>query len=92
MPGGTTGLEMVERALANWPILESTWEEGPPTDINPKVCKLYGYAPQDDAKYLRQQCTSYEEPVAQSHSSEEWVHSQTECFDPEEDEDPHRTL
>ena len=25
MSGATTGLEMLEQALANWPILELTW-------------------------------------------------------------------
>ena len=33
MSGATTGLEMLEQALPNWPILESTWEGEPPTDI-----------------------------------------------------------
>ena len=52
MSGGTRGLEMFERALANWPILESPWEGGPRTDIGQQLCKLYGYPPQNDAKYL----------------------------------------
>ena len=78
---------MLERALANWPILESTWEGGPPTDIDPKFGRLYGYPPQEDAKYFGQQCLSLEEPDAKSNSSEEWVHSHTECFDPVEFED-----
>ena len=86
MSGGTTGLEMLERAMANWPILELTWEGGPPTDIDPKLCKLYGYPPQDE--YLRQQCTRFREPDALSASSEEWVHSHTEWFDPQEYEGP----
>ena len=43
---------MLERALANLPILESTLEGGSRTDIDPIFCKLYGYPPQDEAKYL----------------------------------------
>ena len=66
---------MLERAQANRPILELTWEGRPPSDIDPKLCNLYGYPPQNDAEYLRQQCTSFEEPDAQSNSSEEWVQS-----------------
>ena len=80
-------MEMLEGALANWPILESTWEGGPPTNIDPKLCKLYGYHPQDDAEYFQQQCSSLEERDAQSDSSDEWVHSHTEWFDPEKYED-----
>ena len=87
MAGDTTGLEMLERALANWPILESTWEGEIPTDIDPRLCQFYGYPPQDDAEYLRQQCTSFEEPDAQSNSSEEWAHSQKVLFDPDGHED-----
>ena len=45
MSGATTGLEMLKQALANWPILESTLEGGPPTDIDPKFCRLYGCPP-----------------------------------------------
>ena len=33
---------ILERALAHWPILESTWEGGPRTDIHPKPGKLPG--------------------------------------------------
>ena len=78
---------MLEGAVVNWPILESTSEGGPPTDIDAKLCKLHGYPPRDDAKYLRQQCARLEEPHCQSNSLEEWVHSHTEWFDPEEHED-----
>ena len=78
---------MLEGAPTKWPILEWTSEEGPPTDIEPKFCKSYGYPPEDEAKYLRQQCTSLEEPDTQPNSSDEWVHSHTEWFDPEEHED-----
>ena len=65
---------MLEQALANWPILESTWEGGPPTDIHPQFCKLYGYPPQKDAEYYRGQCSSLEERDTHCNSSEEWVH------------------
>ena len=70
MSAGTTGLEMLEQALANWPILESTWEGGPRTNIDPTFCKLYGYPPQNDAEFYRGQCASLEEPDTQSNSSE----------------------
>ena len=38
MSGGTTGLGILEQALACMPVLVSTWEVGPPIDID---CKLY---------------------------------------------------
>ena len=50
MSGATTGLETLEQALANWPILELTWEGGPPTDIAPKFCKMYVHPPQNNAE------------------------------------------
>ena len=87
MSSGRAGLEILERALASWPILEWTWEGGPPTDIGPKLCKLYGYPPQHDAQYLRQQCTNFWEPDAKSNSSAESFDSHTEWIDPEEDEE-----
>ena len=62
MSGATTGSEMLKQALANRPIVESTWEGGPPTGIDPKFCKLYGCPPQGDAEYHRGQCSSLEEP------------------------------
>ena len=71
MSGATTGLEMLQQVLANWPILESTWEGEPPTDIDPTFCKLYGYTPQGDAEYYRGQCLSLEEADIHSNSSEE---------------------
>ena len=85
MSGSTTGLEMLQQALAHCPIVESTWEGGPPTNIDPKTCKLYGYPPQGDAEYYRGQCLSLKESDAQSNSSEEGDHSHREWFDPDED-------
>ena len=35
MSGATTGLEMLEQALANWPVLEWTKGRGPPPCIHP---------------------------------------------------------
>ena len=85
MSGATTGLEMLEQALANWPIVESTWGGGPPTEIDPKFCKLYGCPPKGDTAYYRGQCWSLDEPDTHCNSSEEWVHSHPEWFDPDED-------
>ena len=45
MSGATTGLEVLERALAGWPVLESTKERGPPPCMHLKLCKLYGPRP-----------------------------------------------
>ena len=45
MSGATTGLEMLQQALANSSILESTWEWEPPIGIDTKFCKLYGSPP-----------------------------------------------
>ena len=84
MSGATTGLEMLEQALANWPVLKSTWEGGPPTGIDQQFCKLYGCPPQGDAKYNRGRCSSLKEPDTPSSCSEEWVHSDPEVFDPDE--------
>ena len=83
MSGATTGLEMLEQALANWPVLESTRGGGPPPRIHPKLCKLYGPPPPGNAEYCRGQCSGLEEPDTHSNSSEEWVHE--EWFDPDED-------
>ena len=76
---------MLEQALANQPILESTWDGEPPTDIDPRFCKLYGYRPQGDVVYSQGQCWSLEEPDTHSNSMEEWVHSHPEWVDPDED-------
>ena len=84
MSGGTKGFGILERALANWPILESTWEGGPTTDLDPQLCKLHGCPPLDDAEYPPPKVW---EPDVQSNSSEEWFDPHTEWFDPEEDED-----
>ena len=86
MTKGTTGLGMLERALANMPVLVSTWEGGPPTNVDPKLWKLLGCPPPDDAEYLRQQCQDVWEPDCQSDSSEEWFDSRTEWFAPQEEE------
>ena len=45
MSGGTTGLEMLEEALANWPMLESTWEGGPQPALTPNVVRYRGTLP-----------------------------------------------
>ena len=74
MSGATTGLEMLEQALGNWPVLESTRGGGPPPRIHPKRCKLYGPLPQGEAEYYRGQCSGLVEPDTHSNSSEEWVH------------------
>ena len=42
MSGGTTGSGILERGLAHMPVIVFTWEGGPPTDIDPKRCKLCG--------------------------------------------------
>ena len=86
MSGGMTGFGILERALANCVILESTREGGPPTDIDPKLCKLRGCPPPNDAECLRQQCKNVWEPDAESNSSEEWFDLRTEWFDQGEDE------
>ena len=85
MSGARTGLEMLEQAMANWPILESTREGGPPTNIDPKFCKLYRHPPQNDAEYYQGQCSSLERPHTHSDSSEQWVPSHPEWCDPDED-------
>ena len=83
MSGATTGLEMLEQALANWPVLESTKGGGPPPRIHRKLCKLYVSPPPGNAEYYRGQCSGLEEPDTHSNSSEEWVHD--EWFDIDED-------
>ena len=42
--GGTTGLEVLEQALAGLPVPEST-KGGTPTRMHPKLWKLYGPRP-----------------------------------------------
>ena len=83
MSGATTGLKVLERALAGWPVLESTKGGGPPPCMHPKPCKLYGPPPPGDAEYYRGQCSSLEESDTHSNSSNEWVHE--EWFDSDED-------
>ena len=41
----TRGLEVLERALAGWPVPQSTKGGGTPTRMHPELCKLYGPAP-----------------------------------------------
>ena len=85
--GGTTGLGILERALANMPVLVSTLQAGPPTDIDAKLCNLRGCPPLDNAEYLRQQCQDVWESHRQSDSSEEWFDSRTGWFNPQKEED-----
>ena len=47
---GTAGLEVLEQALAGWPVPEST-KAGTPPRMHPKLCKLYGPPPPVDAEY-----------------------------------------
>ena len=74
--GATTGLEVLERALGGWPVLESTKGGGGPPAIGPKLCKLYGPPPVGDAEYYRGQCSSLVESDTHSNSSNEWVHEE----------------
>ena len=83
MSGATIGLEALERALAGWPVLESTKEGGPPPRTHPTLCKLYGPPPPVDAEYYGGQCSSLEESDTHSNCSNEWVHE--EWFDSDED-------
>ena len=83
MSGATTGLEVLERALAGWPVLELTKGGDPPPRMHPKLCKVYGPPPPGDAGYYRGQCSSLEESETHSSSSNEWVHE--EWFDSDED-------
>ena len=69
MSGATTGLEALERALAGWPVPESTKGGGPPPRMHPKLCKLHGPPPPGDAEYFRGQCSSLEESDTQSMGS-----------------------
>ena len=88
MSGGKTGLGILERAVANMPVLLLTWEGGPPTDIDFKVYKVPGCPPPNDAEYLRQQCEDVWEHDAQSETeSKEPFASRAEWFDPQEEGD-----
>ena len=81
--GATTGLEVLERALADWPVPESTKRGGPPPRMHPKLCKLYGPLSPVDAEYYGGQCLSLEESDTHSNSANEWVLE--EWFDSDED-------
>ena len=83
LSGATTGLEVLEQALAGWPVLESTKGGGGPPRMHPKLCKVYGPPPPGNAEYYRKQCWSFEESETHSSSSSEWVHE--EWFDSDED-------
>ena len=45
MSGATTRLEVLEPALAGWPVPESTKGGGHPPRMQPKLCKLHGPPP-----------------------------------------------
>ena len=83
MSGANTGLEVLEQALAAWPVPESTNGGGSQPRMHPKPCKLYGPPPPVDAEYYRGQCSTLEESDTHSNSSNEWVHE--EWFDADED-------
>ena len=83
MPGATIGLEVLQRALAGWPVPESTKGGGSPPRMHPKLCKLYGPPPPMDVEYYQGQCSSLEESDTHSNSSNEWV--QLEWFNSDED-------
>ena len=80
--GGTTGLEVLEQALAGWPVPEST-KEGTPTRMHPKICKLCGPLPPVDAEYYRGECSILAKSDTHSNSSNEWAHE--DWFDSDED-------
>ena len=80
--GRTTGLEVLERALAGCPVPESS-KGGSPPRMHPKLCKLYGPPPPVDAKYYRGQSSSLAKSGTGSNSSNEWAHE--EWFHSDED-------
>ena len=55
--GGTTGLEVLEIALANWPVPEWT-KGGTAPHMQPELCKLYSLPPPVDAEYFQERCFS----------------------------------
>ena len=63
---GKTGRRILERAVANMPVLVSTWEGGPPTDVDFGLYKIPVCPPPDDAEYRRQQCQDVWEPDDQT--------------------------
>ena len=81
--GATTGLEVLERALAGWPVPESTKGRRTPPRMHRKLCKLYGPLPPVDAKYFRGQCSSLAKSGNHFNSLNEWAHE--EWFDSDED-------
>ena len=74
--GATTGLEVLEPALANWPVPESTKGGGTPPRMHPELCKLYGPPPPGNAEYYRGLCSSFAESGTPSNSSNEWAHEE----------------
>ena len=81
--GATTGLEVLERALAGWPFSESTKRGMTPPRMHPEICKLYGRPPPVDAEHYGGQCSSLAKSGTHSNSSNEWAHE--EWFDSDED-------
>ena len=81
--GATTGLEVLERALAGSPAPESTERGGTPPRMHPKLCKLYGPLPPVDAEYYGGHCSSLAESGTHSDSWNEGDHE--EWFDCDED-------
>ena len=55
--GGIRGSEVLEIAVANWPVPEST-KGGTQPRMQPELCKLYGPLPPVDAEYFRERCSS----------------------------------
>ena len=55
------------------PVLVSTWEGGPPTDIDFRLYKLQGCPPPDNAEYLRQQLQNVWQPEKWWDSRAEWL-------------------
>ena len=85
MDGGTSSLQILNRALAKMPVLTSTWKGEPPPDVKPY--KLPGSSPQDDVEYYRQLCEWPEPRDDRSEPSEEWFSPHDDWFDPHEEDD-----
>ena len=82
MSGGRTSLGVLDPALANIPVLTSTWKGGPPTDIKPKSYQMPGYLPQGDAQYFRLLCVRPEPDDCSEPESEERFNPDDKWFDP----------
>ena len=81
--GATTGLEVLEQALAGLPVPESIKRGRTPARMHPKLCKLYGPPPPVVAEYYRRQCSSLAKSGTHSNSLNEWAHE--EWFNSDED-------